>query len=449
MDPYNDMVTEKVEAKRCLAYMYEDFLQFQKRMLSLLSGHGWKATFHINWKDSQEAFSTVLKTFELYAQTLQRMLETHRYQTSNDVLRRINDHTQAYQDDRRSLDTHIRQYEEDRAKLLCSAKAQEEARKAQQLTAVRKWIAAPTHLQAQLHDSFREIRLEFKGTTDWIVNNVNICNWVSTELPPHAILWINGKKGAGEFTLLAMTISKYLCSILSLPGKTILASRLIEYCEEARPDYKTSYFYCREDDPNQNTCLAIYKSLLNQMLSHHRDMLPSCDDKRLKGSAEILSDENTARQLMERFCDAELNQFIIIDGLDEIHPIQRKLLVNQLSSMVDRCDRYNPGKLRILLVSHDLPDIGRLKCMETATILSLDPKDTKKSIKMFVDIKLLEINEKFHLNAEDLESAKSKTVKQSDGTSHRASNPIQATLFMVLTILKGCSYTRRSSWTIF
>ena len=144
-------------------------------------------------------------------------------------------------------------------------------------------------------------------------------------------------------------------------------------------------------------------------------MLPSCDERRLKASSEVLGDENTAQQLIVRFCEAELNQFVIIDGLDEIDLIPRRLLVQFLAGMVKKCDEYNPGKLRILFVSHDLPDMRRMKCLESATILEIDPDDTQKAIEVFVDIKLAAINEKFRLRNEDLERARKMTIARSDG----------------------------------
>ena len=117
--------------------------------------------------------------------------------------------------------------------------------------------------------------------------------------------------------------------------------------------------------------------------------------------------------------------------------------------MVERCDRYDPGKFRVLFVSHDLPDIRQLKGMESAIILSLDPDDTQKAIGLFIDLKLVEINEKFHLRKVDLRDAKSKTMSRSDGTSPRAPSPFRTMLFVALMTLKGCSYMRRSSWKIF
>lgn len=200
IEPYISMVTEKAEAKMCLAWMYADILQFQKLILRLLVGHGWKATFHVNWKDRQDEFSTVLKTFDLHTQTLEKMMSAYHRQASNDLLRRLNDHSQTYQDDTLSLKIHIQRYEEDRSKLLQSAKLQEDTRKEQQMTAVIRWLAAPMNIQTELHENFEHIRSKFEGTTEWIKDNVGISNWVHTELPPQAILWINGKKGAGEST---------------------------------------------------------------------------------------------------------------------------------------------------------------------------------------------------------------------------------------------------------
>lgn len=176
-------------------------------------------------------------------------------------------------------------------------------------------------------------------------------------------------------------ITRILCRLkASFVGKTILASKIIAHCKKSRKDFKTSYFYCRDNDPSQDNCLAIYKCLLIQLLGHYRQLLPSCYDKMLKGNHDTLGDES-------------FNLFIIIDGLDEMDSIQRKSLVPFLAGIVVKCDSYNPGKIRVLLVSHDLADLRKMKCMENTTIVGLEPNDTQNAIKKFISKKQGELQE--------------------------------------------------------
>jgi hypothetical protein len=55
---------------------------------------------------------------------------------------------------------------------------QEKQRKQQQFDAVLEWVAAPRNLQECLHQSFSQTRAEFPGTTDWILKDPKVDNWI-------------------------------------------------------------------------------------------------------------------------------------------------------------------------------------------------------------------------------------------------------------------------------
>ena len=115
-------------------------------------------------------------------------------------------------------------------------------------------------------------------------------------------------------------------------------------------------------------------------------------------------------------CSSDLpKQFIIIDGLDECNQAQRKLVLSFLTSMVDRCDEREPGKLRVLFVSQDFPDIG--KAFQTADIMKLTPEDNKNDIKAFVHDWSKKIKEKHYLNDEQIESIQEPTLIRSQGSA--------------------------------
>ncbi|KAI0466404.1 hypothetical protein F4859DRAFT_507364 [Xylaria cf. heliscus] len=399
VDSYASLVAENPEVAICLAYIYQDLLEFQESVLKLFVGHDWKVTFHTNWRYyREESFQDLLRRFDHHGKTLDSLLRAHHYQVSNehhqisrDMSFRLNNHLQTYREDRQDLEMHIRRYEKDRDELLHNAKEQEKDRKQKRLNDFRTWVSAPRSLQESLHRSFSSTRVEFPGTTDWILKNVHVENWLHEENFNTSILFITGKKGA---------------------GKTILASRIIDHCDKNRSDFKTSYFYCREDDPIQNNRLAIYKSLIIQMLDHHPDLLYLCHEK--MGSSNMLNDERVAHALIKLFCNADMSQFIIIDGVDEIDLAQRKHLLQFFAELVDKCDVYQPGKFRVLFLSHDIPDYKQMN-LESATFMQLDPKAIEKDIIKFVNQKAKELKQRLGLTDQELQDVQKLTIERSDG----------------------------------
>lgn len=197
MEPYKNIVNEKPEVGKWLAYIYRDLLRFHERVLKFFAGYKWKATIHVNWKYYQDSFSNVLKNFDHYRQALEELLRNHHAQTIQDMSRRNNNHIQQCQDDRQSLEIHMVEFEERLEKLLQNAQNQEEDRTRQQLDTVKRWIDAPIEHQSDLHQESTDKRKEYPGTTDWILNEMKVQNWIYTPTPEHSFLWINGKKGAG------------------------------------------------------------------------------------------------------------------------------------------------------------------------------------------------------------------------------------------------------------
>ena len=68
-------------------------------------------------------------------------------------------------------------------------------------------------------------------------------------------------------------------------GKTVLTSLIIEECRKKKEEegFDTSYFYCRGDDVQQNTSLAVLMDILRQMVQHNDDLIAYCNDKSIEG----------------------------------------------------------------------------------------------------------------------------------------------------------------------
>ena len=198
-----------------------------------------------------------------------------------------------------------------------------------------------------------------------------------------------------------------------MTGKTILASVIVDDCFKD-DSYTTSYFYCRLDDPEKNDCISIYRGLLSQLLNKCRELIPYCYDKYSSSGEVNLTSTALAEQILKLFFEKIPKHFIIVDGLDECNQPQRKLLLTFFNSMVERCDEREPGKLRVLFVSQNFPDI--VKALPTATIVNLTQEDNKSDIKAYVKSWTKKIKDRYDLTAKQAEFIEETTMIRSQGT---------------------------------
>ena len=189
---------------------------------------------------------------------------------------------------------------------------------------------------------------------------------------------------------------------------------IIDDCSRDQ-SFATSYFYCRDGDPEKDNCTSIFRGLLNQLLGQCRDLLPYCHDKHLSSGELTLASANLAKNLLEVFCQKIPKQYIIIDGLDECDLAERKLVLSFFNTMVDRCDAQQPGKLRVLFVSQDYNDIR--KALPTAAIISLGPMDNENDIKLYVEIWAVKIQQKFGLRNDQIDWVKTSTCTRAKGNN--------------------------------
>ncbi|KAI9858937.1 MAG: hypothetical protein M1813_007239 [Trichoglossum hirsutum] len=349
--------------RKVLGLIYFDILEFHKRAIRFFSGRVWHQVFRSAWKDFGTRFKHILDSLRRHKELIQSQAHLLYFQQ--------------YQQDSQAALLHIQQYEQNRLQVLDKLGTLEETESEKKYIAVMEWISgANTKLD---HESFRDIRHEYPGSGDWILKHEKIQNWKEADTPVSSILWLNGIPGA---------------------GKTILASVVIDSCMDDQL-FTTGYFYCRGSDPEKNNCTSIFKGLLNQLLSQCRDLVPYCHDRHLSSGELTLTSPGLTKQLLELFCQRIQKQYIIIDGLDECDPTERKLVLSFLNVMVDRCDMYQPGKLRVLFVSQDYNDIR--KALPTAAIISLGPTDNENDIKAYVKEWAMNIQRKFGLEKDQVD----------------------------------------------
>lgn len=179
---------------------------------------------------------------------------------------------------------------------------------------------------------------------------------------------------------------------------------------------KASFFYCKQGDPEKNTCTSILKGLLSQLITQSRDLVPYCHDKYQSSGEVTLTSAGPAKQLLELLWQRIPKYSVIIDGLDECGAQERKSVLSFFTSLVDRFDAKKPGKLRVLFVSQDETDIK--KALATAISIPLSPTDNANDIKLFVRKWSSRIRQKFELDDAQVDYIIDSTCIRADGTEH-------------------------------
>ncbi|KAK5653815.1 hypothetical protein OQA88_7973 [Cercophora sp. LCS_1] len=388
LQQHDEFIKSQPNDMMCLAHMYHDLLQFYRKMIKLLTGRGWKKIFHVDWGDYKSEFDIILTSFDDHGKILAELSKAWQQRNTqlpfggqivpwNVRCRQLMDH-----------------YEHERARKLQAAGEAERVRREEQTTEVLRWLRPPDGLEQEpRHKKHQEIRAQFPETSAWILKEDKMLNWMHEEIPPHNIMWLNGKAGA---------------------GKSVLASTVIDGCGNIE-DFKTTYFYCRQDDPGLSTAAAVLKDILRQLLIHNQDPLPSCRHKKVNGSEEVLSNIDTIKSLLELFCEADMKQFVVIDGLDECRIQEVKAIVKFWTSMVEKCDEYKPGKLRVLFVSQYTDDIRKL--MQNAVVFGLTPEQSDDDIEKYVKARLNDLQRRWegYITPEETTMAKDRVLERCQG----------------------------------
>jgi hypothetical protein len=76
---------------------------------------------------------------------------------------------------------------------------------------------------------------------------------------------------------------------------------------------------------------------------------------------------------------------------------------------------YQPGKLRVLIVSQDYNDIK--KALPTAAVISLRPIDNENDIRVYVNGWAVNIQQKFELESHYIEYVKASTCARAQGNT--------------------------------
>ena len=198
-----------------------------------------------------------------------------------------------------------------------------------------------------------------------------------------------------------------------------------------------AFAYCKHGYPDKCTFISVLKAILSQLLKQQTHLVPFYYDAGIQSGEITLCSAKLCKTLLRSLLQNITKVYLVIDGIDECDPGERKQILDYFNEASNVCDTTHPGKLRILFLSRDEPDIK--KALALAATIRFGRTDTLDDMRSYVHHRTADISDKFHLAKEWKEYIELNVLDRSDGIT----SPFQARIS--LTMFQGCSCTRNSS----
>jgi hypothetical protein len=159
------------------------------------------------------------------------------------------------------------------------------------------------------------------------------------------------------------------------------------------------YFFCSYRQPDKNTCLAILRSFIYQIILQDELLISYVYEQYIQSPhcITILMCKKMLHFLLDSCTPSGPSKtFIVIDGLDELPEAERVIFLPILKQLIAKA----PYKtvLRLFIASQDLPDIRKV-LSSTSTLISVGDKN-KNDIREYVDATTTELVEGLELDEE-------------------------------------------------
>jgi len=218
---------------------------------------------------------------------------------------------------------HIKEASSARVKSLAQFDQENEFQELQRFQALR------INLSPRMYDDDLDwfLNRACPGSDKWLLAHQSFQEWLEGESIPAATprIWLRGMPGA---------------------GKTFLCAAAVR---EARRRCRSLFIFASHRV--SSTARSILLSLLFQLAldeRYVRSVLVELDERNLRSSMDYVSEHLT------ELLDGAGPTYIIIDGLDEVDPVERRILLHQLAKL-EKCP-----EVKVMVGSRPEDDIARI-----------------------------------------------------------------------------------------
>ncbi|KAJ5090487.1 hypothetical protein N7532_009171 [Penicillium argentinense] len=395
---YQDLFRVQPEMVRVLSLIYEDILEFHRLAIQYFQQRSWKQLFDDNWKAKKARFATIISSLGRHRGLVETQANILHMQAFDDLRRQINDHHDEQMqglDDARQLaesgrGRSIQEFEQARQIADSNHRAQLQLEEKRQMKKVFDWLRAPnTDFE---HYKLKKTREIYPNTGRWLLEHPSFKEWLDPDyakIPP--LLWLNGIPGS---------------------GKTVLASIVVEEARKLSRKSTVLFFYCKHDDPEFNSFIAIARGLLAQILEQELDLLPHFYEQCCISKEPILQNPERVQKLLETALAHCKSAYIVLDGLDECKRDDRKEISSWFRERVDKLPASEPWRLRCLFTSRD--DGHGRKDFEDIDTIKIRASDIADDLMTFCQRQADQLKINFHLTNDQTDSI-CETVAQRAG----------------------------------
>lgn len=180
------------------------------------------------------------------------------------------------------------------------------------------------------------------------------------------------------------------------PGKTILASIVVEEVQNLIPRPTVLFFYCKDGDIQRDNFISIARGLLSQLLKQNQDLLPYFYGAASYSPDPVLTSSVVAKELLDMGIRNSKSVCIILDGIDECSRDERKLITSWFRKLIEELPPTNAEAIRCLFVSQD--DGAARKDFAGLSAITVRSQDNKVDIEGYSSIWAGRIKEKFSIS---------------------------------------------------
>ncbi|GAQ07430.1 hypothetical protein ALT_4751 [Aspergillus lentulus] len=308
-----------------LVLFFKDILDFYQIGLKFFTMPRWKCFFEALWPRKKEHISLV-KTH----------IERHALLMRNEV--RLE---------------HIREEHDTRLRAFEHFKNAEKSHRLQRFYAIKADMS-PRMYDDKLNWYHSRV---CEGTGTWLFKDDVVKDWLNINNGSSRVVWLQGIPGA---------------------GKTFLAGAVVD---KAYTIGHTAFAFLSHAVSTSTSALGVLHSLLFQVASQHEDLQ---DVLCHSTNEQIKSNITVAVDTLKSILDCAGQVFLIVDGLDEIDEVERRVLLKQLLHLSHECH-----ETRIFISSRREEDIAVILEARSETI-RVDGRN-EESIQVLVDYQLKQI----------------------------------------------------------
>jgi hypothetical protein len=241
------------------------------------------------------------------------------------------------------------------------------------------------------------------GSGQWLQEEDRFKIWADAKDHSVRLFWLQGIPGAGTYcTWYRSHSDKYL--VMST-GKTVMSSIIIHRMRNAGQN--VLFAFLKHKNEAHNCALKILHSLIFQVLIDNQALRPVMHEAYISNYRQITSSLDFTIELFSNLIKDSGPTFIIIDGMDEIHEIERRLLLKALIGL-----SQTHKDVKLLVSSRGERDISSLLGNDVPSVRvdHRNKEDIEIYIQKEIDIWLPELQS---LGADDQTCSEVKALSQS------------------------------------